>query len=86
MPALDRRPELPESLAWVWSAFAELNRCRTWNFGAPHHISLGDIKAYADLVELTRSEVEELLGFVHKLDDVYMEYMAKKLKRERAKT
>lgn len=46
--------------------------------GAPQSIPLSEIKAYADIEELTRDELTELLFYVRGLETVYFEHLKKK--------
>lgn len=55
-------------------------RGRGWTGGAPQPILLTEIMAYGALVQLERIEIEELLGFVRLLDDVYFKHLEEKQK------
>jgi len=82
VPALDRRPDLPVTLEWVWAAYAEFSRGRNWTMGAPQPVALTEILAYSEIKQLSREEVEELLGYVRELDEVYFEHLKEKQKRD----
>lgn len=73
MPALDRRPVLPETLAWIWTAYSELTRSRNWSMGSPQPIALSEILAYSELINGSQEETFELISFVRELDDVFFE-------------
>lgn len=80
--ALDRRPDLPVTLEWVWEAFAEFNASRNWTMGVPQPIQLSEIIAYATLKGLTREESDELRGHVRRLDTVFFKFVEEKRKAD----
>lgn len=44
-----------------------------------------EMRAYAELKELSRDEVDEMLGFVRMLDQVFLDDTAQRMKREQKK-
>lgn len=67
---LDNPCEFPELLAEVWSAFCELNNCRSQGFSGPNPIGYKDIKDYK---ELTNSHLgPREINLLVQLDRVYM--------------
>ena len=70
----------------VWLAFSQLSAKRTYHEGAPKSISMEAIWCYVDLVlDLTVDEVEDLLFFLQKLDDKFLETQNKRLEKSRNK-
>jgi hypothetical protein len=62
--------EMPEVLLSVWSAFCDLNYCRSQGFSGPNPISYTEIKDWKDLTDNPISSREIIL--LRKLDQVYM--------------
>lgn len=48
--------------------------------GVPQAIPLVEMLAWAEIADLGREEVEELLGFIRLLDDVFFEDLERKAK------
>lgn len=80
VPALDRKPDLDEGIAWFWEAYVTLQKGRLWIMGQPQAIALQDVLAYSGLVGLDREDTGSLLNIVRRLDDAYFERLASKAK------
>ena len=83
MPALDKKPDLPEDLLYYLSAFWALSRYRSSGFGVGY-IPLTEVCAYMGLVGITeRAERDEFMYFITALDDAYLGWHDKKTKTKK---
>ena len=71
--ALEDIPELYPDVQFVWSAFGELSSSRTYGFGHPNPIQIGEIKAWLDLNAVTDLEDRrEIVLLVQAMDRTYL--------------
>lgn len=86
MPALERQPYLPETIAWAWAAYTALSHHRRRLDAAPMPIPVAEVVAYAKLKGLGVEDAEDLLGYVQVLDEVYLAHAAEQMKKAREKS
>lgn len=77
--AAPEEPEVPQvqvydDLVWAWNAFWRLSSSRDVGFDRPNRIKVSEIKAFADLKQLSPHKALELLFYVDALDDRWMEH------------
>jgi hypothetical protein len=84
VPALSRKPDIPEDMEWIWEAYWVLHRSRDIGFG-PGFIKLSEIAAYLEIFP-TRNPAF-FVTCIQELDRVYLEdYNKKKSKPKNAAT
>lgn len=77
--ALAEAPELRLGLELYYLAYNELHSCRSWSFGAGP-IPWSATKDYAVANRLDEEQTEDLLYYVSKMDQAYIEYASEKSK------
>ena len=77
-PALKRRPEVWPDLQLYWNGYLRLSASRQGE-QAPQRISVQEVVAYCDLIQLDDPEQREnMLDVVHRLDnDAFARWSAK---------
>ena len=79
--ALDNEPELYPDVQFVWSAFGELSSSRTYGFGHPNPVQIGEIKAWLDLNAVTDLEDRrEIVLLVQAMDRTYLSFAQEQTK------
>lgn len=73
-------PKAPEvkvydDLIWAWNAFWRLSASRDTGFDRPNRIKVSEVKAFADLLGYAPVKARDLLFYVDKLDERWMEHV-----------
>jgi hypothetical protein len=75
-PAPERtKIEVHQDLIWAWNAFWRLSVSRPVGFNGPLRITVGEVKAYADLYGFIPSKAKELLLYIDTLDALWMKHV-----------
>lgn len=84
VPTLEKIPKLLAEAVWLWDAFEILSEKRIRNEIGPQPISMSDIRAYADYVEIADEvDREDFLHLITALDRVFIsEVMKRKTERD----
>lgn len=78
-------PEVMQSAMWLWNAFNRLTTQRQFGDRGPQPIAVSEIKAYADLYELSFYHRLRLIDVILKLDRKFMDHKYKELAAEARK-
>lgn len=82
VPLLDTLPSLPTHLVWIFEFYTRLDRTRPAGFG-PGSIPFSEILSLADLEGICYDEdIVELLFFIPRLDNVYLQYENEESKKK----
>lgn len=73
------KPVVPPYLVWFWTAYWELDTCRTWTYGYPRAIPWLAVKQYADYHDM---DFDYLFGIVYRMDDAYLRYKAEQVEKQ----
>lgn len=75
-PAPERQKvDVHLDLIWAWNAFWRLSASRPVGFNGPLRITIGEIKAYADLHGFIPAKARELLLYIDALDARWMKHV-----------
>lgn len=77
--------EVYRDLTWVMTAFNRLSPRRPQGMNGPLRIPISEIESYSRLLDLDLTRRNDLLFYLERMDDVYMEYVAKALDEEEKK-
>lgn len=79
-PKIANAPEVQFGLHLYYLAFMDLTSCRGTGYGTEGPISWLAVNAYADAKEIVDEQREDLFYFVGKMDLVYLNHKAQKIK------
>ena len=75
---LEARPEVFQSLQWVWQGFWDLHFTRPVGLGI-QPITFSEIKAYCELKRIVRrSDVDEFIALIRRMDAACLNWFSKK--------
>ena len=83
-PALERKPELTDSQAWRVTEFGKLSRDRRYTESGPMPLDTGTIRTYFDAFKLHDFGFDWFYFWMVTLDDIWLDEVAKKRKKEQA--
>lgn len=75
----EEKPTVPPYLNWFWTAYWELDTCRSWTYGHPRAIPWTAIKQYADHHKF---DFDYLFDIIYRMDDAYLKYRADQYEKE----
>ena len=72
IPFLDNEPKILDQCEWIWSAWDFLCDTRAWSQRGPQAVTLRDMLAFADHIQVT-SEAgrDDLVYLINVLDRIY---------------
>lgn len=74
-PSLEKMPEVPYYLQWIWEAFSVLSGCRPASIGGALAIPMTELHAYCMLKRIDNSdEIDDLIYFIRELDTAYLKW------------
>jgi hypothetical protein len=74
-------PELEEHLGLYFTAFHDLNTCRSFGMG-PGPVPWLATVTYARHYRFSDEQTEDLIYFVQRMDDVYLHYVSEQVKKK----
>ena len=77
-------PELLDGLELYWTAFNELNTCRSLGMG-PGPIPFTSVLDYARAHGFSEEQTETLFHHIREMDQEYLDYTEKKMERDKPK-
>lgn len=82
---MPEEPEVMPTALWMWNAFNRLTTQRQYGERGPQPIAISEIKAYAELYELSFYHTLRLVEVVLKLDRMYVDHKYRELAAEKKK-
>lgn len=77
---LEDAPEIPFYLEHIWGWFWQIHRGRTYGMSGPNPLTWPDIQSWTNLLQTTIRPIE--VEILKEIDNVYLEYVAKKQKKK----